>query len=1014
MKITVGLCLFGLVCSTGVYAQSVAGSGAVTGIVRDQYNDGLPETKVVLSNPALGIHRSVVTTDDGVFDVPMLPPSGSYKLQVSRTGFATWDSTEFDVSIGQTVYFEIDMKVEEPATQVEASRALAPVDNSRVGISTLITRTQLDNLPFNMRRLDAPVLLAPALTSDPGTGVLVFRGGPFVNGFFTDGLLTTNRFNPNQPGIADQVAPDAVAEMQVIVAGPSAEFSDAAGGMINTAIRTGGNSFHGDAYGYYSSNDWSSVDRFALGHKLFQKQTEAGASVGGPVWHDKIFFFLNADVLHGTFDDLNRITSPLLADSTGTTIATANCGKATAAACTQAIAMFTPQMNVLSALSQRWNSGVARFDYRRSDRDTFGVEGNAMNARLPVGPNIQAVAPNGGLLGINDSTVDTRYAKASWLHGIFNGGVNELRAGWMQDRYTDPISTENLANGNTAITVAGATIGATHPDASQFVEKRYQGVDNFNWTTYSHSIKLGASYVINRDAIVDLPNPAGSYTYPLLSALATDLVGNNQRNYTIYNQTLGISSRSVQQKTIHAYAQDNWKVTRDLTVTGGVNWEKTKFQQPDGANATYYQTQVIPARTLDFAPRVGIALQTDNRTVVRLGFGWYFSPYPGDLMDALKLGNSLDQYSISTVAYQSNAPVFPKSVASVTTIPNGFENVLYTASKFRNPYTQQATLAIEHRLSRDTALTLNLIDSRGYKLWTASDQNLFSVTTAETYTIDNAAGQNVGSYAAQIFTTGLSATNTSSTSSLHTSDPNHEHVYQVDNTGSSWYYAGALQVRKQMGRDLSAQLSYTYSHAQDNVGGPQVVPGVPISYGPNDYGSDKGNSPSNQRQRGVLNFVWTPTVFKNPSPAERLLANGWQISGIATIASAQAVTPLVIVSGQQFTGVAMEYLNSLNGSGGWGRVPFQSVNSLKLGDMYNVNARAAKTLAFTEHIRATFAFEAYNVLNRQYTTGVNNVAYIATLGVLKPVSGLGEPNASSAYPYGSTARRAQVSVRIEF
>lgn len=1013
MKTTVGLCLFALVCSTGVYAQSVAGSGAVTGIIRDQYGDGLPETKITLTNAALGIHRTTVTTDDGVFDVPSLPPDGSYKLQASRTGFATWESNEFDISVGQTVNFTIDMKVEEPATQLEAGRALAPVDNNRVGVSTLVTSTQLNNLPFNMRRLDAPVTLAPTVTTDPTTDVLVFRGAPFANAFYMDGMVTTNQYNPRQVGIANQLAPDALAEMQVIVANASTEFGHSAGGIINAATRSGGNGFHGDGYGYYSTNSWSSIDRFALGQKLFQRQTEAGGSLGGPVIHDKIFFFANGDVLNGRFNDLNRITSPLLADSTGNTIPSSNC-KSTVIACNAAIALFQPQMNVTSALSQRFTSAVAKLDYRRSDVNTFGLEASAMNSRLPIQANIQAVAPNGGLLGLNNSTMNTRFAKASWLYRIFNGAVNELRGGWMDDRFTDPLSTANLPYGQLGISVAGATIGAAHPDPSQIVERRYHVVDNFNWTTYSHSLRFGFEYFINRDSVNNLPNPAGAYTYPSLTSLATDLVGNNQRNFTIFNQTLGTPTRTLQEKQMHGYAQDNWKVTRGFTVTAGVNWEKTKLPQPDGANPTYYQTASIPSRSLDFAPRVGIALQPTDRTVIRLNFGWYFAPFPGDLVDAIMLGNGLDQYSISAVPYQSSATVFPKSVASIAAIPAGLQNIVYAQSKLRNPFTQQTSVAIERRLTRDTALTINLMNSRGYHLWTATDTNLLSPGLTETYTIDNAAGTAAGTYSTPVWTTGLSSANTSTTSSQHTSDPNHEHVYQVDNNGSSWYNAVAVQIRKQMGRDLSVQLSYTFSHSIDDVGGPQLIPGVAASYAPTAYAADKGNSAADQRHRGVLNWVWTPTIVKSPSTAARIIANGWQFSGIATVASPQSVTPIVLLSGQQFTGVTLAYLNSLNGSGGWNRAPFDAVNSLKLGTIYQVNARLGKTLAFTERIRATLAFEAYNVLNNQYTTAVNNVAFVATSGVLHPVPGVGAPIGSSAYPYGSTARRAQVSVRFQF
>ncbi len=994
MKITVGLCLFALAWTTGVSAQTVLGSGAVTGMVLDQYKDGLPEAKVALSNEALGIHKTVTTTDDGVFDMQAMPPAGGYKLHVTRTGFANWDSNEFDVSMGQTVYLKVDMKVEEPPTPVEAARAVPAVDPNRSGISTLVTNEQLQTLPFGDRRLDAPIQLAPTVTVNPTTQVLVFRGAPFANAFFLDGLLTTLYFNPFQPGIANQVAPDSVAEMQVIAANPSPEFAHAAGGMINTGLRTGGAGFHGDGYGYYSSNAWSAADRFALGHKLFVKETDAGASLGGPIWPNRLYFFANGDVLNGRFNSMNRITTPLLADSAGNTIVLANC-KATIAACNAAINLIQPQMNVITPLSQRFTTGVLRLDYRRSNGDVFGLVGNAMDSHLPIEANIQAVTPNGGLLGLNDSTINTRYAKANWLHTFFPNGVNELRVGYRQYNYFEPPSTSKLSTGNVGISVLGATVGSTHPDSNQLVERNYRAMDNFNWTTFSHSLRAGVEYAINRDSVTDLANPFGSYVYPSLTGLATDLVGNNQRNYTSFSQSLGVAYRKVQERETRAFAQDTWKVFHNLTVTGGVNWEKTKFQQPSFANPTYYQTGSIPSRTVDFAPRLSVAFQPDDRTVLRLGFGWFFDAYPGALIDALRLGNGLDQFNLSSVPYQSNAPVFPKSITSATSIPAGLLNIWFANSKFRNPYTQQISVAIERRVTRDTDVTLNLLTSRGYKLWNALDTNLIQPAVGETYTVDNAAGQITNSYSTLMWTTNLVAsTGTSTINSLHTSDPNHEHVYQINNDGTSWYNGVALQIRKQMGRSLAVQLSYTFSHSLDDVGGPQFLPGVPLPLAPKDVTTDKGNSAADQRHRGVLNFVWTPRILKNDSPLARAIVNGWQVSGIATIASPQSVTPTVVLSGQQFPNITMEYLNSLNGSGGWNRFPLDGVNSFR--------------------IRATLAFEVFNVLDKQYTTSLNTIAYIATSGVLRPAAGAGAPNGSSAYPYGSTARRAQIMFRFDF
>jgi hypothetical protein len=1003
MKTTFGLSLLAVVCATGVYAQSVAGYGAVTGTVRDANGEGIPDSAVLLSNESMGIRRSMMSTDDGTFDAPSLVPARGYSLKVTRKGFVDWKSDVFDVSLGQTLNFTVMMQAEGGSVpEVDPARAIAPVDDTRVGVSTLIGRPQIDGLPTNNRHLDDLVLLAPTVSTDTARGVIAFQGLPFLNSFLIDGITTASTYYFFQrPGIANQISQDAVQDVQVMVGAASAEFGRYMGGTVNTVTRSGANGFHGAGYGYLTKPSLNSAERFALGRSLFQKENQAGGSLGGPVFPNKFFFFLNAEVLDADFQDMNRITSPMIANAAGSSVLSTNC-KASAAACAAAVQFIQPQMNVVSPLSEHWASALAKIDYR-SGRNTIGVEANGMNSRLPERAQTGNVAPNGGLLGLANSRDDNRYGRGSWIHTLTPTAINEARFGVFEDRFSDPASQYSLSTGNAGIDVAGVTLGASHPYPTALTERRYQLVDNISFTGLSHSLKLGVDASQTRDSINQLANSNGTFFYSSLTAFAQDLVTVNSRNYSYFTQTLGDPIRSLRMREIHVYVQDTWKVTRNFTLNGGLLWEKTKTSQPTelAANSVYYNTGTIPSRTLNLTPRASLAYLFSPRTAFRASYGWYYAPFNGQLVDALFLGNGLYQTNIVVNPNQSGALVFPKVFAPGATLPNGTPNIMFAINKLRQPYTQQIDVSIERRLTKDTALTVNVMNVRGQKLVTATDLNLSATTTSETYTVENASNQATSTFPTTIY--------------IARNDTSKAQVFQVDNGGSSWYDAAVIQLRKQLARTLSVQASYTWSHSLDDVSGTPVVPGIPSTFAPANYAGDRGNSEADQRQRGTVNWLWQPRVLKSNSPFARFLVNGWEVSGIATLASPQHRTPVMMVGAQQFSGITMTYTNSLNASGGWNRVPFEGVGSLTTGsNQYTVNGRLTRTLPFTERVRGMLMFEAFNVLNNQFITGINTLAYTTATAIVKAAPGVGVGIASDGFPYGSTARRCQIAFRLEF
>jgi len=978
----------------------VAGAGALTGIVRDQYGDGIPEVTLLITNPNLGITRSIMTSDEGLFHAPGLAPSPSYTLKATKKGYDDWILKDFDISVGETVNLRIPM-VKAGGTPIgEPLSALAPVQDTKMSLSTLVTSSQMQGLPAPARLLDNLVLIAPEVSPSPSNGYLGFRGEQFMNSLLLDGINATNDYFHNKAGIAPLLTQEATSEMQVISVAAPAEFGHAAGGMINAVTRSGTDDFHVEAYDYYTTAAMVAPDPFGNGFKPTGNRQQAGLSLGAPIAPDHFFVFGNFEMVDWTSQALNRIVNPLITDPTGTSIPASNC-TATAAQCTAATTFIKSQMNVIVPRSLKSTSGFLRFDFRPSEKNNFTFEGDILHKHAPNGLETQQVSTNGGLLGSNATyTSSTIFGKAAWTDVISELTTNEFHGAYYKDgldAYTDYSLTPST--GPVGITVAGTPIGGNPMFPLNVTEERASAVDGVTHVIGAHAVKIGVDVNENQDRVSELYSQFGSYDYTSLTAFAQDFSGNvkAQKNYALFTQTFGTAVSSVRTLNIHAFAHDTWKATPRLLVNGGVRWEKSRIPKPTQPNPLNYQSDFISAPNTAFAPRIGMAYMLDNRTVVRLGIGMYYEPFAGELIRDLTVGGGVYQTEFTLIPQETNASVFPKPLAAIGTVAAALQNSLVTAAKFRDPYTEQGTIAVERRLNKFMALSVSFVDTLGQKLWSGSDNNINGAkVTSETYTIDNASGGAAGSFVNNVFST------------------NFGRNWVVGNEGASRYTAGVAQLRTALSHGLSLQASYTYSHASDDIGGPPVVSMIPSNTNPLDLRSDQGPSTLDQRHRLTINWIWQPRFTKGNSVPERFLLNGWQVSGIGTAASSLHATELIDTMGQQFTGVTMAFPSTINGYGGWGRVPFDSVGTLPIGNQYSVDARVSRELPFTSRLKATLMIEAYNALNHKNYTGVETFAYTAVSGVLKPVTGLGTPNADYGYPFGSNARRIQAAIKIVF
>ena len=194
---------------------------------------------------------------------------GRLQHQSEQIGFAEWDDKEFRIQVGQTVDFKVDLKVSGTATTVEVTGEAPLIDDTKTGVSQVVSQAQIDQLPINGRRADTFALVSPAVTTDGTFGLVSFRGVVAGNSFLTDGNDTTNSFyeeNAGRTRISTQISQDAVQEFQVMSDGFSAEFGRAMGGVINTVTRSGTNDYHGTAYWFFRNRTLNAPDRYAAGY----------------------------------------------------------------------------------------------------------------------------------------------------------------------------------------------------------------------------------------------------------------------------------------------------------------------------------------------------------------------------------------------------------------------------------------------------------------------------------------------------------------------------------------------------------------------------------------------------------------------------------------------------------------------------------------------------------------------------------------------------------------------------
>ncbi len=1008
------LVIFVSSCASSALAQAVAGFGGLSGVVRDASGSVVPNASVIVANEAKGIRRTLTTNESGVFNAPALVPAAGYSVTAALQGFKTWELKAIDIQVGQNVNLNVLLDVSTSTTAVDVVSSAPVVEQTKTGVSQVISSKQILNLPINGRRVDAFALLTPAVVADGSFGLVSFKGIAGGNSFLTDGNDTTNQFygeNAGRTRISSQISADAVQEFEVLSSGYSAEYGRASGGVINTVTRSGTNDVHGTGYWFFRNRSLNARDPYST-FNAPEVRHQTGASIGGAIKKDKLFYFFNGEATRRRFPLIASLTRPPLFDGNGVFVGACT---ATADQCQAAIRFLDRQFQVLPRTANS-ELGFGKIDWRPTEKHSISASFNYLRWISPNGIQTQAVLNNGNGVGNNaNSTVRTRYGRLSWTSIPKSTVVNEVRYGWFKDRLFDDVAPELIPalTGRVQITVQGQTnlgVADAYPRLNPS-ENRHQFADNLTWTMGKHTLKAGADFVSTRDYNEILRNRNGTFVYPNFTAFAQDLTGNTAgaKRWTSFSQRFGNSVVDTTIKDFSWYLQDQFRVTRGLTLNYGIRHEYSHLPQPSVTNPDYPQTGKIRSPKGNFAPRFGFAYaMKDNKTVIRGGYGLFYARVQGGFVNSLFIENGVYQKQLSLnsaiAADAALGPIFPRVLPGIDrNPPAGTVDVTFQSPDWRNPYTQQGDLGVERQLRENLGLTVSYVWSRGVHLTTVRDLNIGAPTGTANYRILDTTNTQVGTYSTPAY---LLANRV---------DSRWRRVNMVDHGGNSYYNAMVTQLKKR-GKGFEGSISYTWSHAIDfNQGGGND--NIFFSAGPRslvngDYRQDKSSSGLDQRHRFVATTVWAPQFTKSQSTIAKTFINNWQLSQITTFASAQPQTPTIFVSGSPFAGAAIN--TSLNGFGGSTRVPFLPAASLDIDQIYRTDARLTKILPFKERYQIHLNFEVFNLFNHVSDTSVNGQAYQATAGALTPTAGLGVGSASQGFPDGTNARRAQVGVRFIF
>ena len=905
-------------------------TSAIVGQVRDSTDAAVAGATVTITNHENGLKRIAQTDAAGRFNFPQLKP-GNYSVRVESRGFAPRQDESVIAGLGQKQTVDFTLKIARSDEVVEINSETPLINPENANISTTLNATALEDLPNPGGDLTYPLQFAPgALINTAGSGNdfvggsngygnVEFNGLPALsNGYIVDGLETNDPLTNLNSGLSTNLVLglNSISEVTVNTLSYSVDQGRYGASQVNYVTKSGTNLFHGNLYELWNGSLLNAADYFTNAtsgnHKPRSTVNHFGGSVGGPIVHDKLFFFFDSEwvrialpivtptiVPSPAFQQyvLQQLPSPsvrfyqqmfsLYGNTSGTPTAILGCPLgATGDGCAN-------RQSIAHSSDDHEQVQTVRLDYNVNQKDTtwfrFQSDTGLQAAYTdPINPVFNALSPQplysfatGYTHVFSQNLVNYFNPAFSWYESLF--GPSNLQ----KTLAALPIVLQGTgANPFTPIGGLDNTWVQGRRATRFFIN------DNLAWSHGAHELRFGTNTRIFRLNDYDFgEGTVPTVTYANLQQFIDGVANTASETFpSNANEPFNFLN-------LDLYAQDTWKVTRTLTWTFGVRDTFNSnplnphnevarlrgsfssishdFNQPlNEVIQTHLGNLFTSTPVAILQPRMAIAWQFEPKSVLRTGFG-IFSDILPTVADLIGTNPPYDKTfqggQLGSVGGTAIAPGAPNSAVGAIIAANqsftlGFPQgqsslpppaiTAIPDGKLHAPYFMEWSLGIEHQFGATASLHAQYVGTRAVNQPYSTQVNGYQTVCQ-------------GCFAPFPY--------------LQPTDSRFGAVTQFSTGANSHYNGLQLTAMKRLGHGLQGQVNYTFSHCMDTVSNGGFLPfsaGGILSPLPGDLARDYGPCDYDIRHNLNAQYVYQlPVRVRSRSLGYAL--NGWQISGTA-------------------------------------------------------------------------------------------------------------------------------------